>query len=230
MGSHLILHPLKKDIKRSMFSLRVSLLILLAQTLSPAECQFNSLGGPFHAYADNFGQMYTVDGSGNVNAYGPFIEGVANTGNSVPITPAIPFGAKFLAVIASNDGVFSDPNPAGFLLSSDPSRKSPKIVTNNSWRCKGFKINSISGRDWPTSNTAQSILRNIVLLRKPLRRAATLTAGNFYIPFAKKFVRDISLDAQLIWAADLLPKSLKIPDYVICLRQLRGGIKNKKSG
>merc|ERR1712142_155330 len=154
----------KKEKERSMFSLRVSLLILLAQTLSPAECQSPPLGGPFHAYVDDFGQMYTVDGSGNVNAYGPFIEGVANKGKSVPITPAIPFGARYLAVIASNNGDFNDPvtDPAGFLLSSDPSRKSPKIVTDNSWRCKGFKINSISPRDWPTSNTAQSILRNIV--------------------------------------------------------------------
>merc|ERR1711872_501354 len=185
MGSHLILHPLKKDIKRSMFSLGVSLLILLAQTLSPAECQFPYLGGPFHAYADDFGQMYTVDGSGNVNAYGPFIN-VANTGKSVPITPAIPFGAKYLAVIAANKGVFTPANPAGFLLSSDPSRKSPKIVTDDSWRCRGFKINSIPPRDWPTSNTAQAKLRNIVLSGRSVRRAATITAGNFYIPFAKK--------------------------------------------
>merc|ERR1711872_320834 len=218
MGSQsLDTSPSKKDIKRSMFSLRVSLLILLAQTLSPAECQFNSLGGPFHAYADDFGQMYTVDGSGNVNAYGPFIEGLASTGHSVPITPAIPFGAKVLAVIASNNGDFNDrvTDPAGFLLSSDPSRRSPKIVTDNSWRCKGFKINSISPRDWPTSNTAQSILRNIVVNRKSVRRAATLTAGNLEIPSnpRTRTVSDISVDAQLIWAADLLPKSLKIPNY-----------------
>merc|ERR1719348_2332351 len=214
-----------------MFSLGVSLLIFLAQTLSPAECQSPPLGGPFHAYADNFAQMYTVDGFGNVNAYGPFIQGLAGTGESVPITPAIPFGAKFLAVIASNEGDFSDGNPAGFLLSSDPSRKSPKIVTDNSWRCKGFKINSISPRDWPTSNTAQSILRNIVVNRKSVRRAATLTAGNLEIPSnpRTRTVSDISVDAQLIWAADLLPKSLKIPNYAICLRQLRGGIQNKKS-
>merc|ERR1719348_954663 len=207
-----------------MFSLGVSLLIFLAQTLSPAECQSPPLGGPFHAYADNFAQMYTVDGFGNVNAYGPFIQGLAGTGESVPITPAIPFGAKFLAVIASNEGDFSDGNPAGFLLSSDPSRKSPKIVTDNSWRCKGFKINSISPKDWPTSNTAQSLLRNIVLFGKSVRRAAT----NYHYRRSNYPVTDISLDAQIIWAADLLPKSLKIPTYVICLRKLRGGI--QKSG
>merc|ERR1711872_801254 len=217
MGSQsLDTSPSKKDIKRSMFSLGVSLLILLAQTLSPAECQFPYLGGPFHAYCDDNGQMYTVDGSGNVNAYGPFIN-VAKPA-SLPITPAIPFGAKYLAVIAANNGVFTPANPAGFLLSSDPSRKYPKIVTDDSWRCKGFKINSISPKDWPTSNTAQAKLRNIVLSGRSVRRAAT----NYYRT-SKYPVSDISLDAQFIWATDLLPKSLKIPTYVICLRQLRGG-------
>jgi len=209
-----------------MISLGVSVLILLAQTPPPAECQTRV--GPFHAYADNFAQMYTVDNSANVRPYGPFIAN-PNTGNSAAINSVVPFGTKFLAVIASNDGDFSQNNAAGFLLSSDPSRKSPKIVTDESWRCKGFKIKKIAQKDWPTSNTAQNFLRNIVLLNQSVRRAATITSGNFYIPTRYPF-SDISLDAKLIWAADLLrsPKSLKIPTYVICLRQV--GRRIPKSG
>merc|ERR1719153_1020035 len=201
-----------------MISLGISVLILLAQTPSPAECQLPSLGGPFHSVERR---------SCNVRPYGPFIQKVAGTSKSVALTPAVPFGSKFLAVIASNIGTFSQTNPAGILLSSDP-KKTPKIVTDDSWRCQGFTPNSISRKDWLTSPAAQGILKNICLLNKSVKPAATLSSGNYLFKPNRFPVNDISLDAQLIWAAPLIPKSMKIPEYVICLRQLRGGI--QKSG
>merc|ERR1711875_74416 len=115
MGSHFTIKLHKKENKRSMISLGVSVLILLAQTPPPAECQIPS--PRFHAYADDFGQMYTVDKFANVMAYGPFIKRVAGKAKSVAITSAFPSDAKYLAVIASNKiNRFTQSDPAGFLL------------------------------------------------------------------------------------------------------------------
>merc|ERR1712098_357693 len=200
----------------NMFHLGISVLILLVLRTPPTECQA-SLGGPFHVWGDDYAQMYTVDKSTNVEEYGPFIN-LPGSSDSIPVTPEIPSGSKWLAVVASNSGPFTDENPAGFLLSSDQDT-SPKIITDRSWRCKGFNATIIPADEWPNSEPAQYLLKETVADWWKVPRAATLTSANFGFRNSPK--TKISLGAQLIWAADLLPISNEIPTYVICLRKLK---------
>ena len=178
--------------------------------------------GPFHAMADNFGQVYqvSVDPSGSesvtANIVGPLLNGPIGTGTPVPAAVPTP---THIAFAATNQGIWSKrTNPAGFILSSDLDTI-PRLVTDGEWRCNqhdekvepdGAAIN------WPRSDAAMTAVKEDAAKYADLLPAVALYP-NWNFDYGN--TRFIDLGANWIWYAGVgLTGNPAI--QVVCMKKL----------
>jgi len=162
--------------------------------------------GPFHATADNFGQVYQVSVSSDpvpvVKAVpvGPFLNGPTGTGTPLPKFKVIPLPTH-IAFAATNLGLWSGrSNPSGFILSSD-SGTPIRIVTDGEWKCNQHDdvvVEDAGEISWPISDTA------IAAVKADAGNYATLLPAVALYPnwnFVYGNTRFIDLGANWIWYA-----------------------------
>jgi len=187
-----------------MLKLGAVLLLFLAHSISPAVSQF-------FASSDDFGQMYVINSVNKITPYGPFMSSKTKT---YTIRNKIPLGSVFLAVIVANSGPFTRRNPASFQASSIPKSR-PYIVTNSSWKCKGFGgiLNPIK---FPQSSTAKILLKSLIPVYDRLSFATELSPNWNFLNAPKK---NIALGGEQIWPSKALTTN-NIPPRAICLLKL----------
>jgi len=191
----------------------VSLLFLQYQAQNPTLTP--SSEGQFHASADDYGQVYWVNNEFTPTKIGPPMDQVGSS-HKIPAYPS-GRGATFLAVAASNNGPWTNPNKASIILSTNPKATIPRIVTDASWKCNKYDNGGFSQDDWPGSSSAQAAVTDAA--RKydttELLPAVDLSYILHYIP-----IKRIQLGAKFIWYGGLGSKDILPAENVVCLIKL----------
>jgi len=177
--------------------------------------------GPFHGTADDFGNVYwtsNIAGGPPLNKLNTAV--LDNFQFSFPLDPFPVLSTTAIVFAASNRGNWGAENPGGILLSSDTVATS-RIVSDKSWKCKGFEDSpGISRKRWSSS---EGVKANITEFVRSGSYKQWLPAVELYanFVFGSFGIRDkIPLGANWIWA-DGLDKNQDFPPVnVICIKDL----------
>jgi len=192
-------------------------LCLLSVVLAPTAAQ---TFGPFHGTADDFGNVYWYSASGSPSLNPLNNEVLDNWRYSYPLGKFPKPSTTAMVFAASNQGTWSDINPAGILLSSDTGA-TPRIVSDKSWVCKGYAdLPGVTRKQWSSSASVKADIQQAISTQayKNWLPAVEIYA-NFV--FGTWGIRDkIPLGAHWIWADGLGADNDLPPENVICIKDL----------